>query len=165
LLTKNGVALSGAAEGALASSFDDLFDNQNDYAGLAAGTGDLSKSVSFVSFAGHDLSLASAQASTDRGDPADAAGEEPAPNGGRINLGAFGGTADAETSTPSAGAVGAASGDMAKPEVGPNASVDTHETTLGSGGCSVGGGRRSSAGWIAVALLAALAGRRRRKKS
>jgi MYXO-CTERM domain-containing protein len=165
LLTKNGVALSGAAQNALVSSFDDLFDNQNDYAGLAAGTGDLSQAVTFVSFTGHNLSLAAAQASTDRGDPADAVGEEPAPNGGRINLGAFGGTADAETSTPpSAVAPGASSGDKAEPEVGTGADVATPKVPLGSSGCAVADGSRSSVGWcFAAVLLAALAGRRRRK--
>jgi hypothetical protein len=34
----------------------------------------------------------------DRGDPADAVGDEPMPNGGRINIGAYGGTAEASKS-------------------------------------------------------------------
>ncbi|HMC93596.1 MAG TPA: hypothetical protein VKO16_02375, partial [Polyangia bacterium] len=83
------------------SSYDDLFDNQADYQGLAAGAGDLSTAVAFTDLAGRNLQIASPQASTDRGDPADEVGAEPAPNGARINLGAFGGTADAELSAPS----------------------------------------------------------------
>jgi len=101
LLTSNAVGLKGAAAGALASSYDDLFDNQADYQGLAAGAGDLSTAVAFTDLAGRNLQIASPQASTDRGDPADEVGAEPAPNGARINLGAFGGTADAELSAPS----------------------------------------------------------------
>jgi PQQ-like domain len=101
LLTSNAVGLEGDTAGALASSYDDLFGNQADYQGLAAGAGDLSTAVAFTDLAGRNLQIAAPQASTDKGDPADEVGAEPAPNGARINLGAFGGTADAELSAPS----------------------------------------------------------------
>ncbi|HVZ88723.1 MAG TPA: PQQ-binding-like beta-propeller repeat protein, partial [Polyangia bacterium] len=103
ILTGNGVALAGDSAGALTSSYDDLFGNQTDHRGLTAGTGDLAAEVAFVDLAGRNLLIAGPQPSTDQGDPADDVGAEPAPNGGRINLGAFGGTADAETSAPATG--------------------------------------------------------------
>jgi outer membrane protein assembly factor BamB len=98
LLTANGVGLRADAAGALTSRYDDLFGNQSDYRGLLAGTGDLSTTVAFPDLAGRNLQPAGPQPSTDRGDPADDVGPEPTPNGARINLGAFGGTADAELS-------------------------------------------------------------------
>ncbi|HMC94472.1 MAG TPA: PQQ-binding-like beta-propeller repeat protein [Polyangia bacterium] len=101
LLTGNGVGLKSDAIGALVSTFDDLFGNQSDYQGLGAGTGDLSTAVMFTDLPGRKLQLAGPQPSTDKGDPADDVGAEPAPNGARINLGAFGGTADAELSASS----------------------------------------------------------------
>jgi outer membrane protein assembly factor BamB len=101
LVTRNGVGLSSGAPGALASTYNDLFGNELDYAGLQAGTGDLATAVMFGDGGNGSLLLSTPQPSTDRGDPADPVGDEPAPNGGRINLGAFGGTTDAETSAMS----------------------------------------------------------------
>ncbi len=106
LFTDNGVAAAGDAPAALTSTYNNLFANQKDYAGAAAGTGDFSTTVSFTDFAARDFRLAGPQRSTDKGDPADDVGDEPAPNGGRINLGAFGGTADAELTAPSTGVNG-----------------------------------------------------------
>ena len=101
LLTGNGTAAASDTAGALTSTYNDLYGNQADYAGASAGTGDFSTAVTFSDFAVRNLRLPSAQPSTDRGDPADPVGAEPAPHGGRINLGAFGGTADAELTDPS----------------------------------------------------------------
>ena len=101
LLTQNVVGLAVESPGTLASRYDDLFVNQKDYEGLTAGEGDLSQAVTFADLKTHDLRLTSAQPSTDMGDPADGVGDEPMPNGGRINLGAFGGTAEAELTDPS----------------------------------------------------------------
>ena len=92
--------VGGGGSGSLASSYDDLFGNQTDRQGVAVGTGDLAAAVAFANPTAHDYRLTGPQPSTDKGDPADAVGDEPAPNGSRINLGAFGGTADAERSTP-----------------------------------------------------------------
>ena len=111
LVAGNDVGLKGDAPGTLASSYDDLFGNTDGYAGLAAGTGDLAGAVTFVDVVGHNFLLAGPQASTDQGDPADDVGAEPTPNGARINLGAFGGTADAELSVPAA--VGEVGGSVA----------------------------------------------------
>jgi hypothetical protein len=47
-----------------------------------------------------DLHLAPGSPCIDAGDPATPVGAEPLPNGGRVNLGAFGGTTEAEVSGP-----------------------------------------------------------------
>jgi MYXO-CTERM domain-containing protein len=162
LLTKNGVALSSATTGVLTSAYDNLFGNQTDYAGLAVGTGDISAAVTFLDFPTHNLTLGAPQPSTDRGDPADAVGAEPSPNGGRINLGAFGGTADAETSAPSTAVFGPASGPRPTPNVGRTGQVATPGSPENEGGCAVGG--RGTKGWgFAWVLLAVLVRRRRRQ--
>ncbi len=102
LVSGNRVGLAAENAGSLTSSYDDLFGNQTDRQGASAGTGDLSGAVTFANPTAHDYRLVGPQASTDQGDPADAVGDEPTPNGDRINLGAFGGTAEAERSTPAA---------------------------------------------------------------
>jgi outer membrane protein assembly factor BamB len=158
LLTKNGVALSSATAGALTSTFDNLFGNQSDYAGLTAGAGDISQTVTFLDFPTHNLTLGTAQASTDRGDPADPVGAEPVPNGGRINLGAFGGTADAETSVPSTLVGGSPSVRTPTPTAG---EAPTPRSTGDEGeGCAVGGG--GAGGWRFAWVLLAFVARRRR---
>jgi outer membrane protein assembly factor BamB len=99
IVSTNQTGLRATGSGTLTGSYDDLFGNQTDRQGVTAGTGDLSAVVAFANAAAHDYRLVGPQPSTDRGDPADAVGDEPTPNGGRINLGAFGGTGDAELST------------------------------------------------------------------
>src|SRR6185312_13099365 len=98
LLTANQIALLAETNAQLTSTYNDLFDNQTDYQGTAAGTGDLAARVAFADLSHRDLRLTETQPSTDQGDPADEVASEPAPNGGRVNLGAYAGTADAETS-------------------------------------------------------------------
>jgi hypothetical protein len=144
LLTGNGVAAAGEAPAALASTYNDLFGNQKDYVGVGAGVGDFSTAVSFADFAAHDLRLAGPQRSTDKGDPADDVGDEPAPNGGRINLGAFGGTPDAEPTALST-SVGSSTSPTAGPTSDPHRVAPTPTPKPPSqspddddaGGCSV----------------------------
>jgi len=94
----------------------------------------------------------------DAGDPTDPVGDEPAPNGGRINLGAYGGTAEASKSFDASGVTvtftGAASADFTKWEMS--------AVTAGAAGgiCSVGfaygtvpGATDSLAGWEFVTYL------------
>jgi outer membrane protein assembly factor BamB len=162
LFTSNSVALSSAAAGALVSSYNDLFGNDTSYAGLQAGTGDLSTAVTFTDLLGRSLRLAAPQPSTDHGDPADPAGDEPAPNGGRINLGAFGGTAEAEISALST-AIGGPGG-TPNPTTDPTISGTKPETGgAGDGGCAVSGRPRPDA--AILCLLALLLVRRRRAGS
>jgi outer membrane protein assembly factor BamB len=173
LLTGNGTAAASDGAGMLASRYNDLFGNQTDYAGLAAGTGDLSVVVTFADLAARDLRLTSPQPSTDRGDPADAVGDEPKPNGGRINLGAFGGTADAELSAPSSavggtGTPGATPGaDTGDVGITPTPTPDPKGDDDGDdGGCRVGG-RSDDRRWASLLLVgaSALVLLRRRRRS
>ena len=167
LLTGDDVGLKSETSGALGSSYDDLFGNATAYAGLAAGTGDLATAVTFVDLAGHNFLLPGPQPSTDQGDPADEVGAEPTPNGSRINLGAFGGTADAELSVPAA-----VTGGGATPEPTPATPTPPGPTgpsgeaggDSGAGGCVLGGRSpgAGSASWIVVLALLTLGRRRRR---
>jgi len=111
--------------------------------------------------------LAGPQPSTDQGDPADAVGEEPTPNGARINLGAFGGTADAELSTPAA-----VTGDSnptptpSTPTALPPGETPTHQLGDAAGGCMLGGPARGAGSETSLMLvLAALVLARRRPRS
>ena len=61
---------------------------------------------------------ASTSPTVDAGDPALAVGDEPAPNGGRVNQGAYGGTADAATSPPLAARSGGGGGCALSPAAG-----------------------------------------------
>jgi outer membrane protein assembly factor BamB/chitodextrinase len=179
LLTANAVGLTGDAAGALSSTYDDLFGNQSDYKGLAAGAGDFSTAVAFTDLAARNLQLASTQPSTDKGDPGDDVGAEPMPNGARINLGAFGGTADAELSTPStfvadAGTPQPGGADAGKPQPGgadagkpPPGGVDAGKPPTGdqSGGCGVAGrAGRSGVGAFGLGFAMLLFSVRRRRR-
>lgn len=170
LLTGNDVALESEAPNALASTYDDLFGNTTDYQGLAAGQGDLAAAVAFADAGGHNFLLSGPGASTDQGDPADDVGAEPTPNGKRINLGAFGGTADAELSVPAAvtGEPGSPTGTPTTPTpAGP--SGPTGEPTGGgeAGGCSAAGGSPASGGSLILVLasVALVVSRRPRSRS
>jgi hypothetical protein len=68
-------------------------------AGLTAGAGVLSGSPGFVSLANDNYHLTASSQCIDAADPADPVEDEPAPNGGRRDLGAYGGTPEANTST------------------------------------------------------------------
>jgi outer membrane protein assembly factor BamB len=172
LLTANATALAVDGSGKLTSSYNDVFGNPKDYLGLTAGVGDLAAAVAFADLKAHDLRLFTTQPSTDRGDPSDDVGEEPAPNGGRINLGAFGGTAAAE---PTAESTIAPRGDAGVPAptptwiptpapstrqpAAPSATSDSDELS----GCRLAGGS-DAAGLVAgLASLTAMLARQRKR--
>ena len=90
----NGVGLTGSVQ----STYNDVSDG---YQGTSAGTGDLAVPIVFVDPASGDYREAPAQPSVDTGRPHDDFSKEPAPNGGRINLGAFGNTSLAAASAAS----------------------------------------------------------------
>jgi len=96
--------LAAAKVGAIVSSYNDIpedtiFGNTGPaYFQVLRGIGDMSFEPKFVASDQNDWRLTDAQMVTDRGDPLDDFSAEPAPNGGRVNLGAFGGTAEAELS-------------------------------------------------------------------
>ena len=167
LVTGNDVGLDSEGTGDLASSYDDLFGNTTDYKGLVAGAGDLATAVTFVDLAGHNLMLAGPQPSTDQGDPADAVGEEPTPNGARINLGAFGGTADAELSAPAtvAGDPGSSTPTPSTPTALPPGETPVHQIGDAAGGCALAGRARDAGAEASMLLVvAALVIARRRTR-
>jgi hypothetical protein len=169
LVTGNDVGLKAESAGALVTSYDDLFGNATPYTGLTAGTGDLAQAITFIDLGGHNFLLPGPEGSTDQGDPADEVGQEPTPNGGRINLGAFGGTAEAELSVPSGvtGGPGGPSPTPSTPTGIPPAGSTPGEIAGGGGeGCTVAG--RSSANatsWMLALLALTLVRRSRRRRS
>ena len=167
LVTGNDVGLKSEGTGDLTSSYDDLFGNTTAYKGLVAGAGDLAAAVTFVDLSGHNLMLSGPQPSTDEGDPADPVGEEPTPNGARINLGAFGGTADAELSPPEAvnGDAGTAAPTPSTPTGLPPAVTPTHQIGEVAGGCALGGGAGDATSLMLVLAALVLARRRLHARS
>jgi outer membrane protein assembly factor BamB len=159
LVTGNQVGLAASGAGAVTGSYDDLFGNQTDRQGVAAGTGELAAAVVFADAGAHDYRLTGPQPSTDQGDPADAVGDEPAPNGGRINLGAYGGTAEAERSQPAA-----VSPEPTAPPLpaATGAGPATDPAADAVGGCGLTG-RAPGAGSMILVLAALALGRRRRR--
>jgi outer membrane protein assembly factor BamB len=173
LVIGNQTGLWSDHAGALATRWNDVNGNRTaDYLGLDRGADDLSAPVAFADFAKRDLHLGPRQPSTDQGDPADDFSAEPAPNGGRINLGAFGGTSEAELSVwPSTPvlAPGVDKSPVPVPTPGP-AVVATRPTA--SQGCSLtgasDGGFPPPSGWLLGLLLGSpvlvlTRGRRRRR--
>jgi outer membrane protein assembly factor BamB len=149
LISESDVAFWSGGDDAIVSRFNNFWDNRKDYQNAEPGTGDMAESVTWVDHIGRDLHLLPEQASTDRGDPADDFSSEPMPNGGRINLGAFGGTDEAEPS-PSAPA-----GTSPKPIAG------------GNGGCSFGASRgvpTNNLGTFGLFLVAFATIRARRRR-
>lgn len=92
IVQQNGVGLKGS----VASTYNDVSDG---YAECSAGNGDLSALVVFADPATGDYRETASQPSLDAGKPGDKFLQEPNPNGNRINLGAFGNTSLAATSS------------------------------------------------------------------
>jgi hypothetical protein len=170
LLAENVSALVVEAPGTLASRYNDLFANQKDYSGMEAGEGDLAEVVTFADLKTRDLHLAGPQPTTDKGDPGDKVGDEPEPNGGRLNLGAFGGTADAELTAPSTaiggsrpGSPAPVDGTPATPSLGAKSPAAPGSDADEQVGCSVAPAGQAIGLAAALAPLAALLVRRRRR--
>lgn len=169
-----GIAATGA--GHVISRYNNINGNVIARDQTTAGDDDLDLPVTFVNAAQDDFHLTPAQPVTDRGDPDDDFAKEPSPNGGRVNLGAFGSTNEAETSAPTATTpprdvppIAATAADSSGPRSAPEpVGADQVETagptvgatpgSVGSRGCrtaarSDGSGGRS-AGTCALAALA-----------
>jgi len=141
------------------STYNDFYNNaRGNYYIMQAGNGDIAADPLFADAANRDFHLKS---QTDRwsgtewvadtitspvidgGDPADASANEPAPNGGRINMGRYGNTAEASRSyfsaatfmlsapTPASGLINFASGNFT---VVPNGTYTGTVTITPSGG-------------------------------
>ncbi|HSS39287.1 MAG TPA: MYXO-CTERM sorting domain-containing protein, partial [Polyangia bacterium] len=139
------------------STYDDLFANGTDWHGVTPGLGDFAIPVEFAAAAARDFRLARQQPSTDRGDPADDVGDEPVPNGHRINLGAFGGTTEAEPSAPPA--IGSDPLGSPLPVLADGGSTAAASEAPG-GGCAVSG---QAPTWSPFGLLVAILLVRRRR--
>ncbi len=142
IITANRRGLVATPADALVSRYNDLFANREvAYENVLTGKGDLTRDVVFHQAEAGDLRLVNESATTDQGDPADDFSREPAPNGSRINLGAFGGTAFAELSPvlPSS-TVGSTPGAGASPVGSPSAPstmIDPPDHPKSSGGCAL----------------------------
>jgi hypothetical protein len=103
LVISNVIGVEAVFAGVVDSRYNDVFGNRTeDWRNVRPGSHDLAQPVAFEAATPEDadrgLRLAPAQPSTDKGDPTDDFAAEPAPNGGRINIGAFGNTRFAELS-------------------------------------------------------------------
>ncbi|MCE5249774.1 right-handed parallel beta-helix repeat-containing protein [bacterium] len=80
----------------LSLTYNDIWNNRENYSNCIPGTGSLSVDPLLVDGCA-DAHLRSGSPCIDTGDPDDPVGDEPSPNGGRINIGVYGGTVDATT--------------------------------------------------------------------
>jgi hypothetical protein len=113
IVIRNRIGLEEATGTQIFSSYNNVFNNSDfDLFNVTAGTGDLSADVAFLDESGGDFRVSAGSVTIDAGDPADAFSNEPSPNGFRINMGAFGNTADATVSpvVPSSGGGGSSGG-------------------------------------------------------
>jgi hypothetical protein len=149
LVTANEVGLQAAVAGLVSSRFDNVYQNRtDDYRNVTRGDSDLALAVAFDA-PDSELRLKAAQPTTDHGDPADDFSREPAPNGARINIGAFGNTAFAELS-----ATGAVPDADPAPDAGAPASSDGGAKPLpSSDGCACALGGSGSSRDLPAALL------------
>jgi outer membrane protein assembly factor BamB len=137
LIWANDIGLEALAPALVDSRHNDVVGNRvEDWRNARPGATDLAQPVSFEPRGDGDpdaegLRLKSAQPTTDKGDPTDDWSEEPAPNGGRINIGAFGNTRFAELS---------ASPGLGNPPVGQPGPGPTTPTEPPPVGRAAGGG-------------------------
>ena len=118
IVASNTRGMETSAFNSSVRKYNDVYGNSFNYTGSDSnpGTGDISLDPLFkdVAVATLDLRILSTSPCVNAGDPADFVAEEPPPNGGRIDMGAYGGTkiapfADVPTITgfnPTSGPVG-----------------------------------------------------------
>jgi hypothetical protein len=92
-----GIYKSTGYLASVVNSYNTVYNFSDGYDGLTAGTGSL---TSDPEFADAELHLSPGSPAIDAGDWASPYANEPAPNGGRINMGAYGNTASATVSAP-----------------------------------------------------------------
>jgi MYXO-CTERM domain-containing protein len=149
IVTGNEIGIEAAGAELVTSRYNDVFANKTtDYQGAQRGATDRADTVVF-SRPEQELRLDSPQPSTDQGDPADEYANEPLPNGGRINLGAFGNTPFAELSAAELPPPPPPKGDAVGKE--------------GGGLCALGGA--SPDGGLVLVLLAFLWRRRQTRRT
>ena len=92
-----GIALLGGSAPALV--YNDVWNNAGgNYGGCAGGAGSIEADPLFTGGIPFDFHLEPLSPCVDAGDPSSDWSLEPVPNGGRVNLGAYGGTAEASSS-------------------------------------------------------------------
>ncbi len=94
VVTHGSFGMTGSAGNSLVS-YNNVFGNSINYSGQSPGAGDISADPQYLDAAAEDFRVKAASPTLDAGDPADSFGEEPEPNGGRIDMGAYGGTKSA----------------------------------------------------------------------
>jgi parallel beta-helix repeat protein len=105
IVVENGIdGISTITSPAPNISYNDVWNNAGwAYHECSAGAGDMSENPMFVDPVGFDFHLQSGSGCIDAGDPASDWTNELPPNGGRINMGAYGGTSEATTTVTCAG--------------------------------------------------------------
>jgi hypothetical protein len=158
IITANAIGVDAADASLVASRYNDVFGNGvADYRGAGPAASDRSDAVAFGE-GDDDLRLTRAQPSTDRGDPADEFINEPEPNGGRINQGAFGNTPFAELSDQ------ARLPPPAPPAPGQEPTPKAGSSGAGGGRCALAGPAGGPDGALALVTLALLVRRRRQTR-
>ena len=153
IVTANDVGVDAAEPSLLLSHYDDVAANRvADFRGARRSATDRADPVAFSR--PEELRVDSPQATTDQGDPADEYLNEPEPNGGRINLGAFGNTPFTELS---------AAGLPPPPPPTEGEAPAKKE----SGGCTLAGARPDggAGSWLGLVLLALLWRRRQTRRT
>jgi outer membrane protein assembly factor BamB len=122
ILLRNGTGIRCTGSAVVTHRYNDVWGSGRslvDYDGCEPGVGEFGADIVFVDEAAGDFRVWLNQASVDAGDPADPYDQEPAPNGSRVDLGAYGNTAwaNAESllgllgvSEPAGGGSGSCSG-------------------------------------------------------
>lgn len=99
----HGLGVNVRSGGAVTVAYSDVYDNfLGAWTGVTAGSGNVSVAAQFENEAQDDYRVLPGDSTVDAGDPASPHAAEPAPNGGRVNIGAFGNTAWATLSLPAA---------------------------------------------------------------
>jgi outer membrane protein assembly factor BamB len=159
LITDNLVGIAARGGAALRTGYNNVNANsESDFRNARPAETDTSVAVAFATPGDpNNLQLEPDQLTTDAGDPADEFSAEPTPNGGRVNIGAFGNTPFAEASSPHRGS-----------SLVTSIPVESDGDPAAEGlSCALHAGRRaptpgSMAMLLALPLVAWLARRRRR---
>jgi len=98
ILVGTGIGILCKQEASPVLAYNDLWGFGTSYSGCSPGPNDISEDPLFVDAANLDFHLSPCSPAIDGGDPSSDFANEPQPNGGRINMGAYGNTTQATTS-------------------------------------------------------------------
>ena len=100
LVTGCGVGVEATGAGALETVYSALIGNHTESSGVGLLLGQVRVAPRFRDRDGEDYRIESSSSTVDRGNPETPVGAELEPHGGRVNLGAFGGTQEAARTPP-----------------------------------------------------------------